>query len=300
MYEIKLPVIPGDEHPKHIYLFGDEHVRETTCRGDEIELISFISDQILQNKDKIIDVFIEAPFRQPFKTQRNYIDDVNREFRKCLLQKDCQFDNARFHFVDIRLGKGTSESFNTLSNLYRKLGVSLKTKFDRHELRSILKKYTKYPTVAKLRSKKILTDEEPIKKEFNRSNIPEAIISHFKTVMDPQMNELLEYWVFLEQTKKTTINDWERFVYRLLRVVAYYVDIYTLLRIFKHFRDVKGKINKREPENIIIYMGEAHVAEIFRFLVSIGGKPIWGQQSIIEQKDYQCLDISGFKLPFFQ
>ena len=306
LYEMKIPRISKDKYPKHIYLFGDEHVRNSTCLSRDGEhIVDFISDQILQNQDKIIDVYIEAPFRNPLTQNRNYLEDMQREFRDCLLQNNCiNFPNARFHYVDIRQGNIESASFKILIEMY----FNLLYEFENMEFQNggdkklyeILEKYKEIPVVKEFLKDKDLMEEKLMKKEYSKSNIPELIIDHYKSKIKPLLVTLKKSLHFIEisKGKAIAIQSWDKFLSSLIEILSFYVDIYTLLRIFRPFKKVQGKIRKKEPQNIIIYMGEEHTRSIIHFLNEIKGKIVFETRSD-KEKNFQCIDIRGLDLPMF-
>ena len=124
LYEIIVPTPKGN---KHIYAFGDIHVKETTCPNSTKDITDFITETINNNQDKIIDLYVEVAFKEPWKTNKSYLEDMGRIFSDCYLQRPgCPFKNARFHYVDIR--QGESESFKTLFKLYAELEQLIMTK----------------------------------------------------------------------------------------------------------------------------------------------------------------------------
>jgi len=312
LYEMKIPVMPGDKNPKHIYLFGDNHVRETTCDKNVVSIADFISDTIIQNSSKILDIYVESPYKSPYTSGDNYLFDVERIFNDCLLQKpSCSYKNTRFHFVDIR--NGESQSFKILNDAYWDF-IDVINPYIRNpqsfenpglDLFKIIHRYEKTWIWSDFfYSKKELNLENPIQKEIRKSNISEQIIAFYKDCIDPKIRNLSDLMdkLLLETNsgpELENIDDWIYFLDVLFEVLACYVDIYTLLRIFRPFKVVPNRIRKEEPENIILYMGDAHIVKIVEFLKSIGGEIIAETHSDDFTSSFQCIDIKDFELPFF-
>ena len=296
LYEIIIPA--GVANPKHIYAFGDIHTKETTCSKTTKDITTFITETINANTDKVIDLYVEVACKEPWKTDKSYLEDMGRVFSDCYLQLSpgCPFKNARFHYVDIR--QGESESFKQLSMLYTELKQLIHDKRSGKVLLATLHRYEKSNQQVStfLQPNKDLLSERLLKKEQLKSNMTDKIISYFRKCIDPSIHKMHELKSKLESS--ANLNDWNDFTMNLLNILSCYVDIYTLLRIFRSFRTVAGKIST-DPENIILYMGNTHINRIVDFLEKVAGGEIVFENTSDEEDDFQCLDITGIKLPLF-
>ena len=301
LYEIIVPTAKGN---KHIYAFGDIHVKETTCSKTTKDITTFITETINANSDKVIDLYVEVAFKEPWKTDKSYLEDMGRIFSDCYLQRrNCPFKNARFHYVDIR--QGESESFKDLFRLYVELEQIIHDKGSGKVLLDTLRRYEKISQVSTfLQPKGDLLSERLMEKEKRKSNMTDKIISYFRKCIDPSIHKMHELKSKLEESTvysggvSKNLNDWKYFTMNLLNILSCYVDIYTLLRIFRSFRVVAGKIST-DPENIILYMGNTHIKRIVDFLETVAGGEVVFENTSEDENDYQCLDITGIKLPFF-
>jgi hypothetical protein len=139
----------SSKYKKHIYLLGDYHSYNTRCfpegkNSQVIKLIDFFKDTIKENKDDLIDYYLEAPYSS--EKINSYIDKnipmgklkignllkINftiprglklkmdfyfkkasalvgtfLEFDQCLKydKKKCKYKNVRFHYCDVRILK---------------------------------------------------------------------------------------------------------------------------------------------------------------------------------------------------
>lgn len=125
------------KYNKRLYIFGDLHKIDSHCPKNTKKSISiepFIEETLKQNQDKTIDFFLERDYIQEgvenpreielyeqSKTS-NYIFRINDYFRNCfkVSKKECQFENTRFHYSDIR----------TLDNTYLNNIVKLLRQFE--------------------------------------------------------------------------------------------------------------------------------------------------------------------------
>jgi hypothetical protein len=103
---------------KWVYIFGDYHVLDGKCTGKrKMNINAFLKYTLNQNKDKVIDLFVEGIKIDKYTTMSavNYLnrDDivaqnnihlVSKEFLACNRQLpekyDCPYENLRFHNID--------------------------------------------------------------------------------------------------------------------------------------------------------------------------------------------------------
>ena len=138
---------------------------------------------------------------------------------------------------------------------------------------------------------------------------PFGYLSQFYSNSKQQKSKKFLAWLKL-------YDDWS------LKFLAYLVDIYTFARMMRHFED------NTSPKYIIVYMGVKHIEHIMEFLDVLNIPRIhqeiqntelaqfFAAKTQIEKKsvktaeekslllalnkyEFQCLDTSGFKLPFF-
>lgn len=111
----------GKYKGKTYYLFGDNHANTLgtcppPCNSIEdncLDIMTYIDFLILRDPSIFVDVYIESPFLS-FRTSSQYqptdtssfLGLVRTNFYSCLSHhitpNQCPYDNARFHYVDIR------------------------------------------------------------------------------------------------------------------------------------------------------------------------------------------------------
>lgn len=119
---------------KHIYVLGESH-SNISCKYDsnskqktQTDIAEFFTEIIDNNKDKLIDFFIEIPYKSKnkkdfYKTNKVKSEDsgtheLHYEFWDCLNldKKNCPYSNVRMHYSNIRSG---DTRFHNVSIFYR-------------------------------------------------------------------------------------------------------------------------------------------------------------------------------------
>jgi len=297
---------------KHIYLFGDRHVKRSTCEPNAIPTITeFITKIIRQNTDKVLDVYsevifeselIKSEFYRRFKAKAaNYLDEFILKFRKCFeIEKgECKYQHVRFHYADIR------GSHKLLEEMVRIFRYFVKPGFKRTEqligssddrLASLF--INLYPFNEKIKpvleATKINKQLDNIKNPNVRNilqNILKIEINNFRVTIMALVNQDL---VGLYRGTGRILPYWRKRIEEILvDIPTFLMDIYTIGRMMRTFADGSS------PKYIIEYAGDAHIENISSFLEDLGFVKIEESVSQEEYKNFQCLDISKFKQPFF-
>jgi hypothetical protein len=168
--------------------------------------------------------------------------------------------------------------------------------------------------------KKMLTDNEFIKKENKRQVenpvLKDAILTFINTEMDeivmrdkPILQEcfqnILNYEYIYDHQLVTDINKSRELIGSLKTM---FVDYYALLRIFTNFNmtDMEKAYTGATDQpptanNIIIYAGDNHSARYRRFLESIGNVPIEKTGNFLDDTTLpeNCINMSDITQPFF-
>ena len=104
----------SDIYNKHIYIFGDIHIRNSSCPqapGISDLIRSIIHQQLYpENSGKVIDYFLETTYTRhddPVDTRRfrkrGIYLDMEQDIDECLRKnKKCRYPNFRAHYSDIR------------------------------------------------------------------------------------------------------------------------------------------------------------------------------------------------------
>jgi hypothetical protein len=290
------------KYDKHIYLFADIHVRNSTCESakNKIGITDFLKKTIVMNHDKVIDFFIELPVSvmdeescsnslrmKKGLTMTSYLEEIRVEFSSCCGdKKSCEFDNLRYHIMDNRqeglIGKLITKIFTTDRNNGLEFLNTIRSEF----LEAIgldpisLKEWTDMLIPPKTR------------KQLKKSNIEREIYETFE-------NQIYLTWQAIKSVqqyyKKEIPAKQVKNITNLFDVPM--MDIYILSRMFRTFQQKENEYSE-SPKNIMVYAGMYHINLYSRFLTKLGFKLLHKA----EQKDImgiQCIRISELKQPFF-
>jgi hypothetical protein len=279
------------EYDKHIYIFGDIHVIDTYCPKDMNKNNSEYFDLFLKNlllywKEKnpkvILDYFIEFGFRGAMtpisyisSNYKGYFNELYNKFIECVqIKKDrCDFENLRLHYSDIRRGFLETEILNIfIDNIcYNDLNF---TYFNWGRFEKLLSNPEKIFRISK------------VDKQIEAVKYPKV-----KELLLEARDEIINMCKFYSKNmRKNDINsfDFENFCEDLRYITVKIMDIYLFARMFKKF----------EPKNILVYVGETHAKNYREWLKKLGfsTKETF---SNVEHINFQCVNISDFKQPFF-
>ena len=306
-----------DGSSKHIYCFGDYHHHDSSsCPSDDMQnpiyINDFLRNTILINSDKIIDLFLEIAFinrESPIKGENihgdNFITGIENEFKGCfeIDKSNCTFPNLRAHYSDIRI----SAYFNPLTDLstyltmyegiidsgelskaeilsqllleIRKIRNTLTFPLDINFILGIPKIKRQLDNIPNLDIKHKLLN-------FIQSKLPIINIEDLDDIFNGVTSDLRLNIVYFKSMKfKIKVVNLHL---KLIEFEAKLMDLYLLARIFRQFSD------GTECNNIIIYTGRVHTKLYNEFFALLGFKLVNSSFS-----DYQCLNISSFKQPFF-
>lgn len=109
------------------FLCGDRHFStEGSCPSDIYYDIDDFIDIVIENasiEDKYVDIYLESPFPNKRRTQKEniprrqkyFLGNTIERYSDCLYNKiECKYKNARFHYVDIRLTRNPKTGSRTL------------------------------------------------------------------------------------------------------------------------------------------------------------------------------------------
>jgi hypothetical protein len=290
------------KYDKHIYLFADIHIRNSTCESvkNKIGIVDFLKKTIVMNHDKVIDFFMELPVSvmdeevcsdslrsKKGKPTRSYLEEIRNEFSSCCGdKKSCEFDNLRYHIMDNRqeglIGKLITKIFTTEQSNGLQFLNDIRSDF----LEAIgldpisLQDWTDMLIPPKTR------------KQLVKSNIQKELYETFE-------NQIELSWQAIKSVqryyKKESPTEQVKNISNLFTVPM--MDIYILSRMFRTFQRKKNEYSET-PKNILVYAGMYHINLYSRFLTKLGFKLLHKA----EQKDImgiQCIHISELKQPFF-
>jgi len=290
--KIKLP---------NIFWYADNikgFLREYESHEDKLEKIEEIKDKNEnKNEDGYLYYFL---YRQKFKKE----DEILR------IWNDMTIKNKRF-WAEKELDR---------TSLGQRLRKEIKSQKYINEMLFEIISNAQDDNKYKTYWKKMLTDNEFIKKENKRHIenpvLKDAILTFINTEMDeivmrdkPILQEcfqnILNYEYIYDSKLVTSINKLSELIGSLKTM---FVDYYALLRIFTNFNmtDMEKAYTGATDQpptanNIIIYAGDSHSTRYRRFLESIGNLPIEKTGNFFRDDTIpqNCINMSDITQPFF-
>jgi hypothetical protein len=296
---ISLTELYSERYNKHVYLFGDHHVRETTCQNnpDTISIKDLINKTCVINSDQVIDLFGEVPigdlYEQRFSFPDIYLRDIDNLKTGCGHRKntECAFDNVRFHYSDMR--QSYIPSAGILIRLFYEKDFSRKKEILQQGENEFMEFYGK-PTW----KKEVKDLFFKIKKQIDNIQYPELYL-----LLIDMYEDVLEDIIFVFERVKTHYTHGSSLSFSvggyLGKVDAKFtklLDVYILSRMFRTFNQVKDRYSE-PPKNIIIYAGDLHSQALKRTLTSLGFHTLF--ETSDRDGSHQCLDISKLQQPLF-
>jgi hypothetical protein len=294
----------SNKYNKRIYVFGDIHVNQGICPPKSIgeELPFFIDSVLKNNQDKTIDLFIEAPYIDKLDPKKYFpvLDCPLNKFicslQDCLqLRKEtCRYKNARFHYADIRHHK----SLRYLHDLFWDMKFVIEEKNPDLAGSLYLKLEKNIPEV-----RPSLLKESKIMKQIEAINDPEIIeilelkarvalrnlaINFDKNSINNILKTIKEFALTKQLPNEKLLALLPKY-HILINSMVGFMDIYLLARLFK----------SPDAKNVIIFVGETHATYYNNLFGKLGFILSGFSESKQRAKNYQCVSLKPFKLPFF-
>jgi hypothetical protein len=287
------------KYNKYVYLIGERHTRDyKSCDKNTLNLSNLIISN-LKNSTKFIDVFIEIPIKtKTFEFEVSYnpstaiLDTLHKKLSKCLKlnKSECEYYASRIHYVDPRdmfYASLTSDLqafaklFIDFSNIqhsyyYRKDKKQLISDFKSIKARiSSLKHLFKNTKRIKINTLEMFNNFNKLNKNLN--NIDDKFIkNHLTTLLTDFIDNVnfsnLTYNKFiklLSYLNEKNIKKLLRLSTRTFRTLTHFMDIYTISRLFRTYRQVKYH-NSNSAKYSIIITGQQHSLNNLKILLDIG------------------------------
>lgn len=320
----------------------DPHIIEEVVNNSSIPIEDFF-ETLLEHTTSFIDFYLEIPAyageeysnKDMLADQRlkrisdkvlTCVEKISRSNPKC--------DLARVHYIDVR--KPAEIEVNKISYFRdkSKLIFNAPTKNQYSSLKRLLDNDVQFIGTLKFLSTKgvgifknfilkQLKSSPILLKELERCAIDKEIVLNY---LNPIItSEAFKYrGLFIENINyifdnykkiKTTELEEQRKILRLFKEIYYstvsinskVVDVYTICRIFKKFKNTKNQ--PESPHNIIIYAGDAHSSLYRNFLLKNDfitlaqtknvNCNIWEPTFPPIYDTRNCIDIRNFPKPFF-
>jgi len=299
------------EYDMKIYIFGESHGYENQC-SEFYKQVYYLSiseylNKVFLNSDKFIDFYLEESlFITSSKSDYRTLGKLREDFHKCLNPKtrsDCIYKTIRTHFVDTRMEQKGLElvSTNPFTHFHLYLENDIKIK-DMSHIKLISQKLllcNNHADIANL-FLDIAKNIPIIKKELKRCYLDENLILNFfldlltkKLYKDINISRF--HFLIQETIYGVELNDNDRKYLRqiILIIASPMVDIYTICRMFKTFKNKNNLPVKQK--HIIYYAGNAHSINIRTFLTFLKFETVF---YLKQRETSRCLDMQGEKLDF--
>lgn len=264
---------------KHIYIFGERHNFKSDCDENSISIGDFISNTILQNLDKPIDIFLELGYLSGVSCKS---DGDLCEIRDKLMPSE----NLRMHYSDMRIVQKDISTFSILiSGLYYNLTMLRNNDNLRgptltllNELRRVLESAHEEDLLD------FLIFQSDVKgnlyKQLNNCPVAEELLDF--------LNDRMIREGFTKKSLLSSIDlvfetgNFEQLAVDLILWESFILDVYILSKMFQ------------DSKNIISYVGNLHAIRQREFITNLGFKLINQYEN---SEDW--VEVSSFKQPFF-
>ncbi len=334
-----LTVHKSNKYNKYIYIFGELHGNENGCDCKIEQKCPIITDYLLElfsTTDVFIDFYLEINPDNCIYTYTDtyintmYINNMINKFQHCIRpitrkdKKECRL--SRMHHIDIR-----HRNSNNIDVLLKFFKLYNRTYFFEEYPDKTQKDYENMKktifTDEKIRNNtiEVLKNFVDIEKMINyialniskkgyKSSLYNSIVDFFKTkikgYIEPNFSEIKEYseniLKVLENKEINTDDNDMLYIYifdlyyLIYLIDIFFMDCYTLTRIFREF-DVKQNVYQPvEPTNIIIYAGNDHSDTYREFLNIMGFDLLESNNKPMGKIKVRCLDMKNIKQPFFK
>ena len=309
-------------------------IEDLDNKTDYIKVEDFLYE-LFKITPAFIDFYLETPGytgqdykygRHPWMYDKQRLSQLSTVFFDCLSairRKDnpiCR--NVRVHYLDIRK-EDEMKDVNDVSHLrhvYHEIDLSndvnknIKTlKNDKRIVATIKKLVTKNTDEYKKFWEEQLLQSSIVKKELSRTTLPKFVVQDFleKEIVHSAMEkrEKFQYYLSSFDSDNMDLKAVLNGISFIVIVNSVVMDIYTITRMFKKFKNVKNQPER--PRNIILYAGDAHSTKCRKFFKELGFQIIT-ETGGVSYDDYKnnnyhnnkppynnCVDISNFKQPFF-
>lgn len=277
----------SDKYDKHIYIFGDYHTKKSKCDGVKID--DFIKNLI--NSD--IHLFLEiSDFEIPHQLGGNsYVIDVHNNFPD---KKRIYGTDNRHEFQRIR------DFINSIYEIFLEP--------EKESINITEYKYFYYTLKANMLEIKNLYNVKKINKQLENItdiNLKNIIIkfygyneNYLKSETPGFIDTIESFFPLFKNTENINISEHQKKILTLFYNKLFYLydhtfDTFLVSSMFRLYSD-------RKIKNVVIYFGEAHAGKLRRLLNLLNFTLV--QESYtgdINEPNFQCLDISKFKQPFF-
>lgn len=305
---------------KTIYVFGEEHGYTDVSSDPHAQTITQYLEHLFCATNVYIDFFLEAPVTNVDKAHLNTLFSIynkhrnpdNRDIMCSLIESQLNVMNylpmVRNHYIDPRINNNTRITvFGPIIKLILHKNLKslelcvLKTLYTQICILYTSMGYNTQEDYVEYIINFITNEANYVSKQLNRSFMKSQICDFTENIVRKLYNK---YYSVINLNLDMNSQDhslFEKGVYDIFTLVfimdALMLDIVCLSRMFKRFTNYPCTQSELlEPNNMIVYVGEAHARNIRLFLIKNGFKIIEYAQSSIYKRS---IDMKSISQPFF-
>ncbi len=308
LYSLRnMDIYTSSKYGKKFVLFGDIHTKAFTCdRKKSLPTSDFIINQI-KTSTCFLDIFLEIPYLfgrtdSKLELEGTYMAELNESLSKCFeYTKNCQYYNLRAHYIDLRSPKLSEDFFllqRAIINSFNKISSPKYITDKLLKSENLQNIFSSKDNIINFMYK--LMNSKKIQKQID--NIEDEKVRKLLLKMEKERIENPD--IDFNDISWDKIKEWleEPFVpytlyHTLIRYVSVIVDIYTLARLFRNFREVPGLYSK-PCDNVMIYAGAYHTKTYMNFLELLEFSHVFSVKA--KTKPAYCVDITELKGPIFR
>jgi hypothetical protein len=319
----EVEVIESTKYGMKLLLLGDSHTYNHGCPKKSDDVVTFIEKQV-DIATCFIDLYLEVPYiwekkGAPIELADTWMAKLHERFWDCFTwSKHCHHANLRAHYVDLR--NVPNDKYlaveKIIVGIYYKIPISVY----RDSINSILNDN---------QTKKIFQNSNSVIKHINSVIDKTKINKQIQNVKDPKVKKVIEKykkiweapgrltnpglisWANIEKTLKgkATRRLIEDLYFTLATLPATLMDLYTIARMFRDFKDTPDKYSL-PAKNIIVFAGAFHTQRYRDLLVKELGFKITFQQFAKTRQwtpgrghkkaGNLCVDVSKLDQPVFR
>ena len=307
LYSLRnMDIYTSSKYGKKIVLFGDIHTKGYGCDKKSQPTSDFIINQI-ETSTCFLDIFLEIPYLfgrcdTKLELKGTYMADLHRDLSKCFeYTKDCQYNNIRAHYIDLRSPKLSQDFFLLQRSIINSFNNMPCPKYITDKLlksENLQNIFSSKDNIINFMYKLVKTNK--IQKQID--NIKDEKVRKLLLRMEKERIENSD--IDFNEISWDKIKEWleESFFpftlyHTLIRYVSVIVDVYTLARVFREFREVQGLYSK-PCDNVMIYAGAYHTRTYQNFLEFLDFSHVFSVKA--KPLPAYCVDITDLKHPIFR
>lgn len=266
---------------RNIAIFGELHNIPVPEEGiiekyNTVSVPSLIKIMLDTFPTKFYDLFLEFDYTKVDQPTIFGITSFNQIFGKCIkVVKDCPFDNIRVHYTDYRSVLYNIYAYQTFTWYFQSLNNQ-----DAYQYLINTDPYLTIENLINVFENAVKITKDNILKEPKLKINTETPIYYFVLMELDKLRYDFSY--IIDDFKDYNTTDFKdpltfdeiRIIFvQVMKVYAFFMDMYTLGRLFKSFAP-KNTTHPTLALNSVIYAGEMHAYNYRKYLTTVGFKQV--------------------------